>query len=182
MAGFDGFMNGLRTRVQQAIGDNALVLSQYGAGPQTGSARPPETQWWNLPAKYAAAQRIKADVLRNYPGWNDAGDAARHAEPSRRMASEIDPTTAFFAGAAHEAENTIPSELAQFAPGFLQAHARENWHGQGTPERLMDERNNAEGRRAAREHRLVDPARLQTSPAGPVPPSAPYQQHRPRVR
>ena len=140
----------------------------------------PAHEFWNFPAKIAAAERIKSDVLRDYPGWNNAGDAMRHAELSRRMATEIDPLFSRVAGAAHEIENTIPSGWVRFAPGFMKEHARENWHGQGTPERLMDERNNAEGRLAAREHRPVDPTHLQTSPDGPVPPGAPYQVWRDR--
>lgn len=173
MNGYEEVMNGLRARVRRAVGDNALAMQAHGVA--TGSATRPERQWWNLPAKYAAAQRIKEEALATYPGHNDAGDALRHAELSRRLASEIDPTTAYLAGVTHELENTIPERLVRFAPSSMWAHAEENWHGQGTPERLMDDRNNAEGRRAAREHRPVDPTRLQTSPAGPPAPGAPYQ-------
>ncbi|MEO8113915.1 MAG: hypothetical protein ABI655_06015 [Phenylobacterium sp.] len=175
MESYDEAMDRLRAGAQQLIGRNALALAQHGAGPQSGPANPPEKQWWNIPAKLHAAERIKADVLRDYPGWNDAGDAARHAELSRRMASEIDPAFSHLAGVAHEVENTIPSSWVKFAPPFLQDHAKQNWHSQDRAERLMDDRNNAEGRAAAREHRPVDPARLQTSPNGPLPEGAPYR-------
>jgi hypothetical protein len=178
MASYEEVMDGLRAKVQQVIGQNAVALAQHGGGPQIKPRVPPEKQWWNLPAKYHAAERIKAEVLRDYPGWNNAGDAARHAELSRRMASEIDPLTSYVAGVAHEIDNTIPGSWARFAPGFMKAHAEENWHGQDKAERDMDLRNNAEGRRAAAEHRPVDPARLQDSPNGPPAPGAPYQPRR----
>ena len=171
-------MSGLGAQTRELIGLNALALAQHGwgsgAATEVGSP-PPEKQWWNLPAKYEAARRIKDETLRQYPGWNNPGDATRHAELSRRKASEIDPVTAYVASATHELDNSFPADWARFAPGFLKAHARENWHGQPAAERLMDERNNAEGRRAAREHRSVAPRRLQTGPDGPVPPGAPYQ-------
>jgi hypothetical protein len=175
MAGFDETMRGLRSRAQQAIGDNARALAPHGHGPQTRAPTPPEKQWWNLGAKYEAADRIKGEMMRDFHGHNDGGDALRHAELSRRLASEIDPVTSYLAGVTHEIENGIPAQLAPFAPRFMREHAKENWHGQGRPERLMDDRNNAEGRRAAREGRAVDPSRLQISPSGPVPPDAPYQ-------
>ncbi|MDB5476494.1 MAG: hypothetical protein JWP49_2005 [Phenylobacterium sp.] len=133
---------------------------------------PPE--WWNLPAKYDAAAQIKDEVLRDYPGWNDAGDARRHAELSRRLDSEIDPLTAMAAGYAHEIENTIPGSWQRFAPPALREHARQNWHGQPPSEAMMDLRNNVEGRRAAEQGRSVDPRGLQVSPDAAPPAGAAY--------
>lgn len=174
MADYDEVMNGLRAQARQVIGRNALTLAPYEARP-TRAATPPEKQWWNFAAKYDAAKRIKAEVLRDYPGWNDDGDALRHAELSRRLASEVDPVTAYLAGGSHEIDNTIPESWQTFAPPFLKEHAKDNWHGQGKAERLMDLRNNAEGRRAAAERRPVDPTRLQTRPGDAAPTAAPYQ-------
>lgn len=129
---------------------------------------PPEKQWWNVPAKYAAAKRIKEEILRDYPGHDDAGDARRHAELSRRMASEIDPITALLAGVTHEIDNTMPPWFTQWP------HADQNWHGQRWPERNMDLHNNAEGLRAAAERRPVNPRNLQTLPARTSKPLKPY--------
>lgn len=182
MGAFDTWLNGLRDQAQRMIGANAVVLGNpYGtasAAPSGDSApKTPAQEFWNLPAKYAAAKRIKGEVLAAYPGWNNAGDAARHAELSRRMATEIDPVTAAAAGLAHELDNTIPAipdALIHLVPGPLRRHAEENWHGQRRPEWDMDMHNNAEGIWAALNRRPVDPRNLQTSPAGPQPGPEPY--------
>ncbi|WP_395671648.1 hypothetical protein [Phenylobacterium sp.] len=142
--------------------------------PRRGSGK----QWWNLPAKYEAAKRIKAG-MRGFAGHNDAGDAMRHAELSRRLAAEIDPLTAYLAGVSHEIDNSVPVWAQRYAPPFLREHARENWHGQAPSEGLMDLRNNAEGRWAARDGRPVDARRLQASPGGQIPDEAPYQRRIP---
>lgn len=127
-----------------------------------------------LEAKIRAAERIKAEMLRDFRGHNDAGDALRHAELSRRLASQIDPGTAYLAGVAHEIENSLPVSWQRFAPARLREHAAENWHGQDPAEARMDLNNNAEGRRAAWEGRPVDPNRLQIE-RGVTPPSARYR-------
>jgi hypothetical protein len=134
--------------------------------------RKPQQQWWNIPAKYEAAKRIKGEVLESYPGRNDAGDAMRHAELSRRMATEIDPVTSTLAGLFHEIDNSIPEKYVQaMPPGPLRRHARENWWGPNDAERDMDLHNNREGLRAAREGRAVNPANLRLAPAPtPTPP------------
>jgi hypothetical protein len=132
--------------------------------------RTPAQQWWNLPAKYRAAQRIKHEMLRDFPGHDDQGDALRHAELSRRLAVEIDPVTSALAGFMHEIDNSIPRP-AEPRPG---SHADENWWGQRWPERNMDIHNNTEGIRAALEGRPVDPANLQVRPVTPPQPLWPY--------
>ncbi|TAJ70700.1 MAG: hypothetical protein EPO51_16555 [Phenylobacterium sp.] len=112
----------------------------------------PEKQFWNLPAKLDRARAIADEEGRAAWGaaraqgvsrpHNNALDAQRHARWSERMAREIDPVTSFLVGTGHE--------LAE----MFQPRA----------EALMDFRNNAEGRRAAREGRPIDPTRLQATP------------------
>lgn len=119
----------------------------------------PEKQWWNLGAKYRKARQIASEERRRSisaakmhglpNAHNNDFDAMRHARWSQRMAQEIDPVTAFFAGAGHEIENTF--------------------EGQPLAEAAMDLQNNAEGRRAARDNRAIDPRNLRRSidePAG----------------
>jgi hypothetical protein len=118
------------------------------------------------------------------PGHNNAGDAFRHAELSRRLADEIDPLTSYVAGVTHEIDNSIPASWVPSAPDPasrlapmlepLHRHAMQNWHGQGLPETMMDLRNNAEGRRAASEGRVVDVHRLQLGRDAAPPTGAPY--------
>ena len=142
-----------------------LTMAAHGIAP--GPASDPEKQWWNLPAKYKAAERIKGEMLRDYPGRNDAGDAARHAELSRRMTAEIDPMTASVAGWAHEAENLLPPlppRVTRQLPEGLRAHIEDNWHAEGWPELRMDLHNNAVGVDAGLHGRPIDPRKLQTRP------------------
>ena len=55
---------------------------------------PPAKQWWNLTAKLAVAESIAdQEVAIHQNHRNDAIDALRHAEWSRRMSEEIDPLT-----------------------------------------------------------------------------------------
>jgi hypothetical protein len=174
MSGADDWLERLRGGAQQTIAGNALTSALIAAGKAIDPAR----RWWNLPAKYAAADRIKNEVLQKYPGWNNAGDALRHAELSRRMADEIGPVTSAVAGLAHELENTIPapsSDRLKGAPPWGRDHIQSNWHGQRRPEWDMDLHNNAAGIRAALLGRPVDPASLQTRPNyGGLPPQ-PYE-------
>lgn len=128
-----------------------LSLGERAALSQAPKLRP-EKQFWNLPAKLDRARAIADEEGR--AAWavaraqgvsrphNNALDAQRHARWSERMALEIDPETSFLVGTGHEL-----SEM--FQP---------------RAEALMDFRNNAEGRRAARDGRPIDPTRLQTTP------------------
>lgn len=154
---------------------------------------PPERQWWNLPAKHAKAKEIAAEerrrsiesaVAAGERAHNSRFDAQRHAEWSRRMASEIDPLSARVFGAIHELEGSLPSPetlRARGAPGWLQNLARSReWHDQPAAEALMDVRNNAEGRRAAAEGRPVNPANLQTRPGTPAAGNPAYRQAGPQ--
>lgn len=161
----EGYMDDVRRQARRAILKGDEMLNGI-----TARGQAPAKQWWNVPAKYHAAKTIKDEMLSRFPGWNNAGDAQRHAELSRRMAVEIDPITAAAAGYAHELDNSIPSQASRLIPPWLpqlHEHARQNWRGQGAPEMKMDLRNNAEGRRAARSGRPVNPANLQTAPQAP---------------
>ena len=190
MGGYDEVMNGLRARAQQVIGDNAMVLAQAGAQPQT-KPTPPEKQWWNLPAKVAAGERIAQEehvraqrLDPDHDPHDDAYDAMRHARWSNRMATEIGPIFSRLAGAEHEFEDALPSPktLARYgAPeGLQQLARRRQWHDEPDAEALMDKRNNAEGRLAAAQGRPIDPNRLQTGLDRPVPGNKAYLQARPR--
>jgi hypothetical protein len=143
---------------------------------------PPEKEWWNLPAKYRAVQRIKGEMLRQFPGHDDGGDAVRHAELSRRMAVDIDPVTAAAAGLMHEIDNTVPRAWVPSRPAIVHRHADENWWGQRWPERDMDMHNNLEGLRAGMSHRPIDRRVLQTRPAQASAPLPPYGERSPSRR
>jgi hypothetical protein len=150
MSGFDTWLGGLRRRALQTIGDNAVVLGQSGI--QTDPAK----QWWNIPAKYAAARQIEKEERAKFTDHhNDAGDAMRHAEWAQRTAAAAGPIFTTVAGFGHELENTLPTGWAPDA------------HGQHAPERNMDLHNNAEGIRAAVEGRPIGPASLQLGPVYP---------------
>jgi hypothetical protein len=109
--------------------------------------------WWNLPAKVDAAREVFESGKRMIPGWNDAGDAMRHAEASRRLSEAAGPIFTSVVGVGHELVDSIPTYLGG--------------HGQPRPERDMDLHNNAEGIQAAKEGRPVDPANLQLAPIYP---------------
>lgn len=131
-----------------------LTLNERAA--LSRAPRRPAQQWWNLAAKYNAANRIfEEERHRSAANAHDAGlrtarnnrfDAIRHAVASERVVSEVDPMTAYVAGVGHELK------------GWL-------FDGQPFGEGIMDLRNNAEGRRAAAEHRAGDLRRLQTAPS-----------------
>lgn len=124
---------------------------------------PREKQWWTVPAKYRAAERIAVEEreasiarakLASLPSaHNNIYDAQRHRRWSERMVREIDPLTAALAGYGHEAAN-----LAGWAPEA--AVSRLPWRGpakdgpgltagQMRDEVLMDLHNNKAGRDAA---------------------------------
>jgi hypothetical protein len=89
-------------------------------------------QFWNLPAKFAAANQIYKEELHRVHGHNDAGDAMRHAEASRRLADAAGPVFTAAAGLGHELIDFLPS----FIPGG---------HSQPLSEGLMDMMNNSQG-------------------------------------
>jgi hypothetical protein len=93
---------------------------------------------------YGRAQEIGIELLKEYPGHNDADDAIRHAEWNRRMFSEIGPFTALSAGLGWEVAGIV--------------------NGQPWRETLMDLHNNAEGRIAAAQARSVNPRDLVMQP------------------
>lgn len=140
-----------------AISDTELGMRQPNLSLRERAAlaaaprRKPERRPWDLAAKYARAEQIGREELlisrlsalaQKLPdSHNNALDARRHARWSQRMSSEIDPVTSFVAGAGHELAGVL--------------------YGQPWAETLMDSRNNAEGRLAAREGRAIDPRNLQ---------------------
>ena len=174
MAGYD-LIDDLRDAAQRVIGDNALILAGHAAGAQP---TPPEKQWWNLPAKIAAGHRIADEELQrsrtlapNHDPHNDAYDAMRHARWSSRMANEIDPVFAQAAGVQHEGANLLESlwknPAARTGVWSPEAGRTVTSIPQTVAESIMDLRNNAEGLRAAREGRPIDPARLTWPPVAP---------------
>jgi hypothetical protein len=150
-------MDAIRSQARQAIAANAAALDRtFGAGQPLGERA---KRWWDLPAKLELGHRIAreelaasvaaAEATGTRAAHNNAYDAMRHARWSERMAQEIGPSFAALAGLEHELENTL--------------------QGQGRAEALMDLRNNAEGRRAAADHRPIDPRNLQTGLSQPAP-------------
>ena len=104
--------------------------------------------WWDLPANFGRAREIAAEVLAKYPNsHNEMGDAMRHAEWSQRMASEINPFTAWAAGTGHEVQ------------GMCQ--------GQPMNEMAMDLHNNGVGRSAGSSGQPINTNQLWTLPLGP---------------
>jgi len=99
-----------------------------------------------LPHSLDQAKVIGDEIQRKIPGWNDMGDARRHAEWSARMQAELGTLPAVVAGYGHEFDGAWKFLRNGRLPPFQ--------------EHLMDLHNNAEGRRAAREGRPIDPAKL----------------------
>lgn len=101
--------------------------------------------WWDLPANFDRARQIANEELAKRPsGHNNAEDAMRHAEWSRRMVEEINDFTAWVAGTGHELDGVF--------------------RGQPWGEAFMDLHNNAVGREAGRNRSPVNPNDLQNSP------------------
>lgn len=132
---------------------------------------------WDVAAKMDIAQRIAAEEDRR--AWetgtgrphNDVRDAMRHARWSQRTAQAAGPIFAEVAGIAHEAKNLYDSVRAHGPSGPYEPQNRGGGlpplpptPGQTIDESRMDLRNNAEGRRAAREGRPIDTRRLQAAP------------------
>jgi hypothetical protein len=93
---------------------------------------------------YGRAREIADEELELHHGHNDADDALRHADWSRRMQTEIGPFTSWSAGTLHEVDNLL--------------------HGGPWRESMMDLHNNAEGRSAASQNRSIDPNNLRINP------------------
>jgi hypothetical protein len=99
--------------------------------------------WWDLPANFNRAYEISVEErLKRPTGHNDAEDAMRHAEWSRRMVQETNSFTAWVAGVGHEIDGWVN-------------------HKQPWNEGTMDIFNNAVGRAAGRAGVPVDPNKLQ---------------------
>jgi len=145
MAGSDTRMAALRARVLRLVGDNALTMARQVQGlTADGERQAPAKHWWNLPAKVAKGMSIAAEEEARRPGRNNASDAMRHAEWSRRMTEEIGPAFSMAVGGVNE------------AVGLALGHP--------LAESVMDMRNNAEGIEAGQQHRAVDGRRLQDRP------------------
>lgn len=108
--------------------------------------------WWDLPANYGRAREIANEEYANWAGHhNDAGDAMRHYEWSRRTTAETNSFTSFTAGWAHEIEYF-------FRRGAMPA-------SQYLRESQMDVNNNALGRNAGRNGSgMMCPSNLTTQP------------------
>jgi hypothetical protein len=92
-----------------------------------------------------AARKIAREEIEKRPdAHNDAEDAMRHAEASRRVVEEVNIPSALIMGYGHELDN-----LAEGAP---------------INEVLMDLHNNAVGRAAGAAGHPVDPGKLITDP------------------
>lgn len=96
----------------------------------------------------------------------------RHARWSQRTAQAAGPIFAEVAGVAHEVDNLIDSVRKHRT--IIGPYERTGQPGMPpTPgetviESRMDLHNNAEGRRAAREGRQIDPSKLQDRPGAPL--------------
>ncbi len=102
--------------------------------------------WWDFSANLGRAKEIAKEELakRGSGNHNNEGDAIRHAEWSRRMTEEIGPSTSWAVGLGHEVGGLVK--------------------GQPWSEAMMDIKNNAEGRAAARDHKPIDLNKLQKQP------------------
>lgn len=136
---FDDAWRGLRREAARQITGNLFALAQASRG--QGSPRQP----WNLPAKLGALERMRDEVGAAHPGHNDAGDAGRHAELSRRMTDELGPVSSALVGLQHEIEGVL-------------------FGGQPLAEAEMDLHNNDEGLRAGLAGRPVEARRLRNAP------------------
>lgn len=163
-------MEAVRDLARQTIARNAVALRDaLGLHPVKAK------QWWNVPAKAVAASKIAAEEKRRFeglakdrkrmlnldrlPGHNDDIDAARHAETSYRVASEVDPLTAEILGNGVEAVG-----LLRAVPAALSDLARGRKVPDYAAEMRMDLHNNAVGRAAAVSGQGIDPRLLQNAP------------------
>ena len=99
--------------------------------------------WWDFSANRRRAHEIEKEELKKHRGRNDCSDAKRHADWSRRTAKELGGLYANLFGFAHELQNLLEGD-------------------HGLNEAQMDLHNNAEGRKAAKQNRQIDPKKLKT--------------------
>lgn len=146
----------LRDAASATIARNLKHFGRYGGdgGPDARASDRSTVPAWNIPAKLDAAHRIADDEKRLHVGHhNDLGDAERHAEWSKRMADDLGPGFSTAVGIAHEIQETPPSWLGG--------------RGQPLSEMVMDLHNNAEGVRASRGGREINPEHLMDHPLIP---------------
>jgi len=166
----------LTQAANRVVADNAKAFRQLtgeGLSLEERAKRP-----WDFPAKEAVTRRIAQEELdRAGGGHNDIRDAMRHAQWSQRTAQAVGPLYAEVAGIAHEAKNLADSIASHGTHGPYDTVGRNPMPtpGETMSESLMDLRNNAEGRRAAREGRPIDMQRLQTAPKQTVMGALVYQ-------
>lgn len=151
----------LKAKAARTVADNALALAGLTPTLRPMAVEERAGRWWDLPAKYDYAKQVYGEELRKWPGHNDASDAMRHAEASRRIAENAGQFAAEAAGFGHEMANWRRTLLTHGSPGGPYERSEIPPPGQNLDEMNMDLRNNAEGRRAARERRPVDPRNLQ---------------------
>lgn len=151
------FMGDLRRHTDRLIVQGADMLNEL-------TARKHAKQWWNLPAKFRAADEISKEEEAKawaasdpFPPHNNAADAMRHAETSRRLAVGAGPLFSHVAGAGHELKNILID-------------------GMPLRESAMDLRNNAEGLRAASDGRAVRRENLQPRLGAPSPSNFAYNE------
>ena len=158
----------LKAKTAQAVADNARALAGLTPTLRLMPLEERAGRWWDVPAKYDYAKQVYGEELRKWPGHNDASDAMRHAEASRRIAENAGQLAAQTAGLGHEMVNWRRTLLTHGPSGGPYERSRIPTPGQNLDEMNMDFRNNAEGRRAAQEHRPNDPRNLQTLPLTPT--------------
>lgn len=167
-------LGALSDAANRVVAENARAfarLSGAGLTLEERARRP-----LDFAAKEAVARKIADEELRRANGaHNDIGDAERHARWSERTAKATGPLYAEAAGILHEAKNFYDSvrEHGLSGPYDRQDRGPTQPRGLPTPGETLDEiqmdlHNNAEGRRAAREGRAIDPSRLQTAPRTPA--------------
>ena len=144
-----------------AVQDGCISSDNFQLADSNGFTDPADIQlaavgdWWDLPASYDRAIKIRTDELAKRPtDHNNLGDALRHSEWSRRVTDEIGSGYAWTFGFGHEIlDNTI----------------KPLWNGgsaQPFNELLMDLNSNHEGIKAALEDRPVSIDNLRYSTDG----------------
>lgn len=158
-------LDNLTRQAQAVVARNAALLNVSGRG-MTVEER--ARRFYDIPAKVAVARRIEDEERRRAGRHrNDIIDAQRHARWSKGTAEAAGPIFAEMAGIGHEAENIVESLRNHGVSGPYERKGGPPPLGQALDEVRMDLRNNAEGRRAARERREIDPSRLQDAPMTP---------------
>lgn len=164
----------LGAAADRMVAQNAHALARLAGAGLTPEQRAKRV--WDIPAKMEVAQEISEQELERAGPFarNNLGDAYRHARWSARTAQATGPLFAKVAGIAHEAENLLDSVRAHGLGGPYDRQDRgpgaerlPPTPGQTIDEIRMDLHNNAEGRRAVREGREIDPRRLQKAPRTP---------------